>query len=124
MFNRASCFDISDFRHANTRDARFERVMKNVTCFACWKFESVLCFHGKSQTVKYHIMLTDIYISLCQLLIISQHLLLIAQTCKMKTLSFFRVVHQQVTVANCLLPEFESISNFFFAKTIFTIYRT
>jgi len=42
-------------------------------------------FPGKPHTVKYSTILADIYISLCQLLIISRQLLLIELDCKMKT---------------------------------------
>jgi len=60
-------------------------------------------------------MLTDNYIPLCQLLIISKRLLLITQDCKMKNF-ILCVVYQHVTVANFSLAEFESISRFFGTK--------
>jgi len=81
-----------------------------------------MCFPGKSKSVKYYIMLTDIYISLSQLLKICKYLLLITQDCKLKTFIFLCVVFKKDTVVNFSLAEFESISSFLVPRSRFLRY--
>jgi len=70
VFTKATCFDITGPRQASTRDGKFKREIQkyDVPCLLelC---ECFVFFLGKSQIVKYSIMLTDIYISLCQMLL-------------------------------------------------------
>ena len=109
---------------------------KNMTCLGCWKCESVLCvwcvlciwcvwcvlcvlcvlcffvcFTGESQIIKYPIMLTDIYMSLRQLLIVSRQLFLIKQDRRMKIFSVCCL--PTGFLANFLLAEFKSTSSLF-----------